>query len=98
MALDPEQVTPSEDGKLNPATEATDPAALEPHMDLNSWDIYVTGTSGTFPATGSEACASMRDELDRASFVEFSTADIFWHSPLGDVLNSLKNISLVGDS
>ena len=29
---------------------------------------------------------------------EFSTADIFRHSPLGDVLNSLKNLSLAGDS
>ena len=30
--------------------------------------------------------------------VEFSSADIFRHSPLGDVLNSLKALSLSGDS
>ena len=49
LALDPEQIVPSKDGKLNPATEATDPAALEPHMDLNSGDICVTGTPDSSP-------------------------------------------------
>ena len=29
---------------------------------------------------------------------EFSAADMFQHSPLGDVLSSLKNLSLAGDS
>ena len=38
LALDPEQTAPSKDGKLNPATEATDSPALEPHMDLISHD------------------------------------------------------------
>ena len=33
-----------------------------------------------------------------SSITEFSAADIFRHSPLGDVLNSLKNLSLAGDS
>ena len=32
-ALDPEQTASSEDGKLNPATEAADSTALEPHTD-----------------------------------------------------------------
>ena len=32
------------------------------------------------------------------SIVEFSSADIFRHSHLGDVLNSLKALSLSGDS
>ena len=30
--------------------------------------------------------------------MEFTSADIFQHSPLGDVLNSLKSLSLSGDS
>ena len=29
--------------------------------------------------------------------MEFSSADIFQHSPLGDVLNSLRPLSLSGD-
>ena len=30
--------------------------------------------------------------------MEFTTADIFQHSPFGDILNSLKSLSLSGDS
>ena len=70
----------------------------EPHIDPTSSGICVTGTSDSFPATGSEPCASAYVELDQSSIVEFSSADIFRHSPLGDVLNSLKTLSLVGDS
>ena len=40
----------------------------------------------------------MDTELDHLSIFEFSAADIFQHSPLGDVLSSLKNLSLAGDS
>ena len=40
----------------------------------------------------------MHVEHDRSSITEFSAADIFRHSPMGDVLDSLKNISLAGDS
>ena len=36
LSIDPEQITLSEDGKPNPATEAADSAALEPHTDLTS--------------------------------------------------------------
>ena len=49
-ALDPEQIAPSEDGKLNPTTGAVDLAALEPHTDSNSWDIRVTGTPDSTPS------------------------------------------------
>ena len=95
MALDPEQIAPSEEGKLNPATEAADSAALEPHKDLTSGDVCVTGTSDSFPAISSEPCASAYVELDRSSIAEFSAADIFQHLPLGDVLNSLKKSILI---
>jgi hypothetical protein len=98
LALDPEQTVPSEDGKLNPATEAADPAALEPHTDPTSNKICVTETPDSSPATGSEPRASVPPELDRAPIIEFSSADIFRHSPLGDVLNSLKTLALAGDS
>jgi hypothetical protein len=98
LALDPEQIAPPEDGKLNPAIEAVDSAASEPHTDPTLNGICVTGTSDSSPVTGSEPHASAPIELDRAPTVEFSSADIFRHSPLGDVLNSLKTLSLVGHS
>ena len=77
--------------------EATDSAALEPHTDLTSCDVYVTGTSDSSPAISSEPCASADAELDQLSIFESSAADIFRHSPFGDVLDSLKNLSLAGD-
>ena len=43
-ALDPEQIAPPEDGKLNPATGAADSAALEPHTDPTSNMTCVIGT------------------------------------------------------
>ena len=58
----------------------------------------VTGTSDSSPATGSEPHAPASVEPDLASVIKFSAADIFRHSPLGDVLNSLKTLSLAGDS
>ena len=77
LALDPEQIAPSEDGKLNLATEVAESAALELHTDQTSSDICVTGTMDSSPATSSKPCASAYVELDRLSIFEFSTADIF---------------------
>ena len=39
LALDPEQITPSEDGRLNPAIETADSAASEPHRPYLGWDL-----------------------------------------------------------
>ena len=98
LALDPEHMAPSKDWRFNPTTEATDSLALEPHMDLNSHNILVTGTPDSSSGVRSKPCESTDAELDRLSIFEFSAADIFQHSPLGDVLSSLKNLSLAGDS
>ena len=65
--INPEQIAPSEVGKLNPTTEATDSTALEPHMDLPSHDVYVTGTPDSSPAISSEPCEFADVELDRLS-------------------------------
>ena len=58
LALDPEQTASSEDGKLNPAMEAVDSAALEPHTDPTSSWSYVTGTLDSSPDMGSGPRAS----------------------------------------
>ena len=47
---------------------------------------------------GSKSGTPTDTELDRLSISKFSAADIFQHSPLGDLLNSLKSLSLAGDS
>ena len=93
LALDPEQIASFEDGKLNPVTEATDSAALEPRAYPTSNWACVTETSDSSPAIGSEQRVSAPIESDRAPILEFTSVDIFQHSRLGNVLNSLKSLS-----
>ena len=87
LALDPEQSTPSESGRLNLAMEAGDSAALEPNTDLTSNEACVIGTLDSSSAIGFEPRVSAPIGSNWAPILEFSSADIFQHSPLGDVLN-----------
>ena len=77
LALDPEHTAPSKDWWFNPTTEATDSPTLELHMDLNSHNICVIGTSDSSLGVSSEPCESTDAELDRLSIFEFIAADIF---------------------
>ena len=88
--INPEQIVPSEDGWMDPTTKAAHSAAIEPNTDFTSYETCVTGPLDSFPATGSEPLASVPIESDWAPIMEFSSADIFQYSPLGDVLNSLS--------
>ena len=45
----------------------------------------------------SEPSAPLPIESDWAPIMEFTAADIFRHSPFGDILNSLKSLSLSGE-
>ena len=45
----------------------------------------------------SESSASLPIEPDWAPIMEFTSADVFQHSPFGDILNSLKSLSLSGE-
>ena len=96
-ALNPEQIAPSGDGWMDPATEAAHSAAIEPNTDFTSYETRVAGHLDSSPATGSEPLASVPIESDWAQIMEFTSANIFQHSPLGDVLDSLKSFSLSGD-
>ena len=46
---------------------------------------------------GSGPCAPASIDPDWAPVLEFSSAEIFQHSPFGDILNSLRSFSLSGD-
>ena len=52
---------------------------------------------GFVPATGSEPPTSVSIESDWVPIMEFSSADIFQHSPFGNILNSLRSLSLSGE-
>ena len=95
-AFNPEQIVSSEDGWMDLAMEAAHSAAIEPNTDFTSYETCVAGPLDLSPATGSIPPASMPIESDWAPIMEFSSADIFQHSPLGDVLNSLRSLSLSG--
>ena len=79
-------------------SEATESTALELHTGSAPCNIWVNGTLDSSPAISSGLGTPTDTELDRLSIFEFSAADIFQHSPLGDVLNSLQNLSLEKDS
>ena len=85
MALEPEQIM---------TFEAKESAALEPHADSTPCNICANGTPDSSLAISFGPCTLADTELDRLSIFEFSAADVFQHSPLGDVLKSLKNLSL----
>ena len=96
-ALDPEQIAPTEDGWMDPATEAAHSVAIESNTDFTSHETRVAEPLDSSLATGSEPPASVPIKSNWAPIMEFTSADIFQHSPLGDMLDSLKSLSLSGD-
>ena len=86
----------SQDGRMDLATEAAHSAVIEPNTDFTSYETCVAGPLDSSPATGSEPPASVPIESDWAPIMEFTSADIFQHSSFGNVLNSLRSLSLSG--
>ena len=82
---------------MDPTTEAAHSAAIEPNTDFTSSETRVAEPLDSSPAMDSEPPASVPIESDWAPIMEFTSADIFQHSPFGDVLNSLRSLSLSGD-
>ena len=82
---------------MDPTTEAAHSAAIEPNTDFTSYETRVAEPLDSSPAMGSEPPASVPIESDWAPTMEFTSTDIFQHSPFGDVLNSLRSLSLSGD-
>ena len=67
-------------------------------LDLTFHEGRVAELSDPSPATDSEPPAPDPIESDWAPIMEFTSADIFQHSPLGDILNTLRSLSLSGGS
>ena len=96
-AIKPEQVAPSESGGIDPAMEAALSVAIEPDTDFTPFESCVAEPLDLPPATDSEPPTSVPVESDWAPIMEFTSEDIFQHSPFGDVLNSLRSLSLSGE-
>ena len=79
---------------MEPALKAADPSAVETSTGFTPKEACVTGPLDLCPDVGSEPRAPGPIESDWAPVMEFTAADIFHHSPFGDVLNSLRSLSL----
>ena len=79
---------------MDPAAEAAHSAAIEPNTDFAFNEVCIIGPPDSSSAAGSESRTSVPIKPDWAPIMEFTSADIFQHSPLDDVLNSLKSLSL----
>ena len=95
LTLSSEPTAQIEDGWLDTASGAAISTAMEPNTNLvpcKARDSEVPDSSPDF-----EPPAPLPIESDWALIMEFTAADIFQHSPFGDILNSLKHLSLSGE-
>ena len=86
-----EPTAPIEDGWLDTASGA----AISTVIELNTSLDLCEARDSKVP--DSEPSAPLPIESDWAAIMEFVAADIFQHSPFGDILNSLKSLSLSGE-
>ena len=86
------------DGWIDPATEAALSVAIEPSIDLTLHESRDTKLPDSSLATDPEPPAPVPIESNWAPIMEFTSADILQHSPFGDILNSLRSLSLSGES
>ena len=90
-----EPAAQAEDGWLDTASGATTSMAIEPNTDLVPHEAHDSEVPDS--SLDSEPPAPPPIESDWAPIMEFTAADIFQHSPFGDILSSLKYLSLSGE-
>ena len=80
-----------------PTTEVVLSVAIEPDADFTPCESRVAEPLDSPPPTDSEPLIFVPVESDWVPIMEFTFVDIFQHSPIGDVLNSLRSLSLSGE-
>ena len=93
--LNSEPTAPIEDGWLDAASGAAIPTVIESNTSPALRETRDSKESDSSP--DSEPSAPLPIESDWAPIMEFSAADIFQHSPFGDILKTLKSLSLSGE-
>ena len=83
------------DGWLDAAPGSTISMAIEPNTSL----VLCKAHDSKVPDSvlDSESSAPLPIEPDWAPIMEFTAADVFQPSPFGNILNSLKSLSLSGE-
>ena len=83
---------------MGPAPQAAHSSAVEPNTVPTSEEACNSGPPDSYLVVGSSPRTLEPAGPGWAPVMEFTTADIFQHSPFGDMLNSLKSLSLSGGS
>ena len=83
------------DGRLDAAPEAATSMVIEPDTSL----VLRKARDSKVPDSAPDSVnpAPLPIKPDWAPVMEFTAADVFQHSPFGDILNSLKSLSLSGE-
>ena len=84
-----------EDGRLDAASGAAIPTVIEPNTSPALRETHNSKKPDSSP--DSEPFTPLPIESDWAPIMEFTVADIFQHSPFGDILKTLKSLSLSGE-
>ena len=92
LTIDSKPTTPIKDQRLDTALGAAISEAIEP----NSSPALRMARDSEEPdsSPNSKPPAPLPIESDWALIMEFTAADIFQHSPFGDILKTLKPLSL----
>ena len=79
--------------------DAASGAAIPMAIELNTSPTFRETRDSKEPDSSpdSEPSARLSIESDWVPIMEFTAADIFQHSPFGDILKSLKSLSLLGE-
>ena len=93
--LSSEPTAPIEDGWLDTASGAAISTAIEP----NTIPVLCEARDSKVPDSvpDSESSAPLPIKPDLAPIMEFTAANVFQHSPFGDILKSVKSLSLLGE-
>ena len=95
LTLSSEPTAPIKDGWMDTASGAAISTAIESNTSLVLCEAHDSKVSDS--SLDSEPFAPLPIKSDWAPIMEFTTVDIFQHSPFGDILNSLKSLSLSGE-
>ena len=80
---------------MDATSGAATPTAIEPNTSPVFCETRDSKESDSSP--DSKPSAPLPIESDWAPIMEFTAADIFQHSPFGDILKTLKSLSLSGE-
>ena len=81
---------------MDAASGASTSTAMEPNTNLVPRETRDPEVPDPLPDSGPPTPLPI--ESDWAPVMEITAADIFQYSPFGDILNSLKHLSLSGES